>query len=296
MRVLSAERRPETGKQYHFEVVVEYTSGKRDRIWRRYKEFDALHKTLVGVLGPTTPLPKLTSSYFVLPSARQAVIIRMGQLQVFLAKLLTFKSNLTAYKTIGFFLHPTADDAARAQQADPESIIRPDRDTRQGDREARVLEEYQAQSDIEISLTLATTIKLINTDNPEWFVGEDDHGHIGRFPARCVEISLPGNGASTSLVQAQVVAGGKAPMGPIEEMRSSEEAYMRSLVDVRINYFPKLRTLISAPEAKTFFGNWAELIPASQVCIHIYVCVCVIYMYVCINISIYDCVYVYAYL
>jgi hypothetical protein len=257
IHVVSAERRPDSGKKFFFQIEILHTSGNKERIWRKFAEFDALYQTMVRVMGNSIPVPKLSSSYF-MTSAKQATIVRMGQLQVFLAQLLTFRSNKAAFKTVLFFLHPTAADKAREQQSDPVFVIQHTARTQTASQRARVIEGYTKANDIEISLSRGDVIKIISTENSEFFVGEDTAGHVGRFPARCVEIINDNNEKEASSPTI-------APKTPAEELRSTEITYMKGLIDVRSNYFPRLRTIISAPEGKIFFSNWSELIPASQV-------------------------------
>lgn len=40
--------------------------------------------------------------------------------------------------------------------------------------------------------------------------------------------------------------------------------FLANLVEVRDKFFPKLRHILTAPEAKCLFGNWAELIKCSE--------------------------------
>eukprot|EP00048_Salpingoeca_helianthica_P003141 m.64288 g.64288 ORF g.64288 m.64288 type:complete len:813 (-) comp12513_c0_seq2:28-2466(-) len=263
VHVVSAEKRADGGKQIFFQIQTTYNMpiGKIDRIWRRYHEFESLHQTMARILGPSVPLPKPSNSFFLRLSARQATILRMGQLQVFLAQLLTFRSNSTAYKVICFFLTPTAADLARVELPDPPNIVRPEKIAEKAITKAVVLEDYEAQTDLEVSLRKGEIVNLISTENKEYFVGETENKFVGRFPSHCVELLTTNEQDGTTNPTTGAAA---APKTPTEELRTTEQAYMRGLVDVRSHFFPKLRTLITAQEAKILFNNWSELIPASQ--------------------------------
>jgi len=52
--------------------------------------------------------------------------------------------------------------------------------------------------------------------------------------------------------------------GPIEELLESEKAYLGSLIHARDEFFPQLRQVVSAGEAKALFGGWEALIGGSQ--------------------------------
>lgn len=49
-----------------------------------------------------------------------------------------------------------------------------------------------------------------------------------------------------------------------DELVLSEQTFLDELSEVAEKFFPQLRVILTAPEAKTLFGNWAELIPLSQ--------------------------------
>lgn len=52
------------------------------------------------------------------------------------------------------------------------------------------------------------------------------------------------------------------PTNPLEELYYTEHEYVRMLTNVKESFFPRLRSHVSAPEAKAFFNNFAELLPA----------------------------------
>jgi hypothetical protein len=56
----------------------------------------------------------------------------------------------------------------------------------------------------------------------------------------------------------------KAADNPVDELWMSEQVYLDVLVQVKEEFFPKLRSIVNAQEAMVLLGNWAELIPLSK--------------------------------
>jgi hypothetical protein len=56
-----------------------------------------------------------------------------------------------------------------------------------------------------------------------------------------------------------------APRTPKEELQLTEQQYVAALKDVRDDFFPRVRGLVSANEGKALFNNWGELVPFHEV-------------------------------
>lgn len=60
-----------------------------------------------------------------------------------------------------------------------------------------------------------------------------------------------------------------SPQSPTSSLQHTHAQFLvtdsRCMSQVRDNFFPRLRSLLTAPEAKTLFNNWAELVPLSEV-------------------------------
>jgi hypothetical protein len=48
------------------------------------------------------------------------------------------------------------------------------------------------------------------------------------------------------------------------ELVQTERHFLLNLCEVRDKFFPRLRTILTAPEAKCLFGNWAELVRCAE--------------------------------
>jgi hypothetical protein len=277
IRVPGAEKRRDDGKYYAYKIDVQYESGKRISVWRRYKQLDALHSTIQQILGSKVELPRLTSKlYLKRSSVKEVAENRLPKIQRFLGQLLTFGDNPVVSKTLQFFLVPNADDIARAQLPDPEDMLRA---TDEGAEAmfARCLYSYTAVHDGDLSINEGDIIQVISTESG-WTQGEL-RGKSGYFPESYVKIITDEDDDENEHEDDEVhdhnkrasaasTTSSEAPKSrtPTEELFNTEKAFVQSLTDVRDNFFPKLRAIISAPEAKTFFGNWAELIPEHEVC------------------------------
>ena len=260
-----AEKRRDDGKYYSYKIDVVYESGKKVTVWRRYKQFDALRETIQQIIGSSYVLPKLTSKlYLKRSSVRQVAENRLPKIQKFLGQLLTMHSDAVVMKTLQFFLVPNGSDSARAQLADPEDMLKA-HDQESEVKLARCVWAYAAAHQGDLTINPGDIVRIISV-NEGWAEGEL-RGEVGLFPSSYVEILEDDDDESedeqqNSLGHSQ--GHGKA-QGPVEELRFTEQDYVQSLVDVRDNFFPKLRAIITAPEAKTFFNNWAELIPDHSV-------------------------------
>jgi hypothetical protein len=269
IQLLSAEKRRDDGKYYAYRIEVQYESGKKVSVWRRYKQMDALRETMMHILQSGTVLPKLTSKiYLKRSSVRQVAEHRMPKLQRFLGQLLTFQKNVPATKTLHFFLIPTASDIARAQLPDPDDVIM--FHTKEESKMARVLWSYQATSPDDLSIAEGDIVRIISKSEG-WVLGELN-GEQGNFPEEFVK-EITEEDEEEPEPKRGPQAAGPRPSNATEELRATERDYIQGLIDVRDQFFPRLRAIISAPEAKTFFNNWAELIPANQVCCSLFSCI-----------------------
>lgn len=291
----SAEKRREGGKHYVYELVVEFqTSGTR-RLWRRYSQFDALRETLVSALKSEAGLPRLTRKLFLKRSSVHDVAInRRPKLIAFMRELLRLQDNPVIAGTLRFFLTPTAVDEARARETDvEEEMIRftddgsvvvsrsqshdegitlptsPDGQLLQQQAlRVRALYPYEAQDEGQLSFQEGDIMLLEVTYSDGWCECRL-RGEMGLVPESYVE-AVNSLDSTDSVFSPPSTPGGAAaeeaaPTNAREELVSSERSYVQELKTVRDDFFPRLRTIVSAVEGKRFFNNYAELIPFHEV-------------------------------
>lgn len=268
----TAEKRREGGKHYAYEIIVKYSDGSKDRIWRRYSQFDALRDTIQAILGPETELPRLTRKLYLKRSAVHEVAIhRQPKLLRFLAGLLEQIPNQPKISSaLAYFLTPTAADAARASVKDPEDLLRFDgtlvhRKKRSsnnflisGEQEhVQALGDVTAETSEELSFKAGDVLVVVAHYDDGWLECELK-GQMGLVSPEYVEKVNPSEEPRTS----QQIS---KPASAIEELKATEQQFLENLIQVRDEFFPRLRALVTAPEAKIFFNNWAELIPLHEV-------------------------------
>ena len=301
IKILATEKRTEGGKHYIYWILVRYASGREVNVWRRYSQFDALRSTMADILGANVRLPKLTSKkYLVRSSVHQVATQRMPKLERFLGELLLQHTNMAAYRTLLFWLTPTAIDEARATHEVPrpeEQDESEDGDASDGEYDAeglldgsrsvdndgggmgpvrpptgpggmtvRVLWDFEPRDGEELALREGDVIHNVKSTSAEWMEGELG-GRVGPFPANYV-VTIPESPMGprkTNATTLDSVVAQRKPSGPLDELRLTEEAYVRELINVRNTFFPKLRVLLNAHQARILFNNWVELIPCSQV-------------------------------
>ena len=258
--IIGAEKKRDDGKYYAYKIETQYESGKKELVWRRYKQIDALHGTMQAIIGVHTKLPKLTSKiYLGRSSVHQVAEHRMPKLQRFFDQLVALQNEdaVLLKKTLCFFLVPTALDISRSKQPEPADILVFHKDSLvQEEKFVRALYAYSARSPGDLTVNVDDIVRIVSVQD-EWMEGELK-GEIGFFPKN---ITQPIDEDDDDESQEEKMI----PGTPLEELIESERTYIGSLIDARDNFFPKLRVFITAPEAKTFFSNWTELIPAHQV-------------------------------
>lgn len=265
----SAEKRREGGKHYVYEIVVKYNNGTQVRVWRRYSQFDALRNTIQDILGTERQLPRLTRKLYLKRSAVHEVAVhRQPKLIRFLKQLVPLLAdNDKLGPVLSYFLNPTDADKARAKLEDPDTLLRFDgqlvhRRRRTSDRhfggpvKVVALTDIVPESSEELAFKEGNVLQVIAKYDDgflECMLG-DRKGLVS--PEYVEEVSEEGGSAGQEHLK---------PKSAVEELLTTERLYLSNLIQVRDDFFPKLRALVSAPEAKVFFNNWAELIPLHEV-------------------------------
>ncbi len=273
------KRRDEGGKYYAYRVEVRFASGRSALVWRRYSQFDALHDTVAGVLRAAksaVALPRLTSKRYLARSAVRAVAEhRLPKLQRFLVELLSLAeqpspSQVILARTLLLFLTPTAADQARAaaHAAAAAAAGGGVSDAAQGlpgpaaaapfapGGVFSALYDYAPQYNDELPLRAGAAVTVVARVTDEW------------LRVRTADATLvTGDGAAEGLVPALYLD--PAPRrprlaSPAEELLATERTHVAMLEEVRDDFYPKLRHCVTAAEAKTLFGHWAALVPASR--------------------------------
>jgi hypothetical protein len=252
-------------------------------LWRRYSQFDGLRNTMADILGPTVPLPKLTSKKIFTRSSVQAVAEhRRPKLEKFLLALLKHSDNAVLTRTLQFFLTATAEDDARLALGLTEEGVTSDDDDDDSDGDAgakgkgdnsntgprRVwavaAHDFVARAPEELSVAAGVTLEVLERIDSSWLRCTCG-GRQGLIPASYVNLQVQGPLLPLTTTLLPVNGGAVKPSSPAEELKLSEEVYVGHLVSVRDTFFPRLRHYVTAGEAKKLFNNWAELVPCSQV-------------------------------
>eukprot|EP00053_Salpingoeca_punica_P017945 m.173993 g.173993 ORF g.173993 m.173993 type:complete len:886 (+) comp17324_c5_seq4:27-2684(+) len=278
VQIAGAEKRREGGKHYVYEIRVTYDSAKTTRIWRRYRQFDDLRETMLGLVDDDVVLPKLTSKIYLSRSSVHTVAIaRMPKLQSFLTQLLTHKDKARKREIeqiFNFFLIPTAADQARSNVPDPEdavpygstvtSLAVAQEAVARAHGSVRALHDYAPEESDGLAFSAGDIITLYNRPDENWMEGELK-GQLGIFPANLVEVlaDIPAATGAANMGPGSSAHLDAKPRGPIEELVSSEQKYVDALIAARDEYFPKLRHFVSIHEATQMFNNWSELITVS---------------------------------
>lgn len=159
----------------------------------------------------------------------------------------------------------------------------------------RALYDYEAKSDAELSFKAGEELMVEARFDHGWCECRGRGGKIGMVPESYVVdladgvggarssattgISSPAGLASPVMTRANASTGSDhassearapaamaaAPRSAQEELLTTEQQYVAALREVRDNFFPRLRGIVSAVEGKTLFNNWGELVPAHEV-------------------------------
>lgn len=133
-------------------------------------------------------------------------------------------------------------------------------------KRCRILWDYNGTHEDDLSVSAGDIVVIVSRVDAEWTQGTID-GRIGIFPSNYGEELSEEDSPSTNATPLK-------PKTPTEELLATERAYIQGLKDVREQFFPRLRSLLTAPEAKKFFNNWQELIPCSEVSRRSYSIIC----------------------
>eukprot|EP00041_Stephanoeca_diplocostata_P012746 m.214153 g.214153 ORF g.214153 m.214153 type:complete len:560 (-) comp19070_c0_seq6:315-1994(-) len=262
------EKRRDGGKHYVYRIKVKYASKKVDVIWRRYRQFDALKSTIDGMLATvkeTEALPKLTpKKYIGRSSIRHVADVRKPRLQAFLTGVLEHAQNdPKMMTTLTFFLTPTtADKGAKLVSATGGDDSDSDADDGSHGAELQgVVIQAHVDGRHQQALSAGAVVR----------VGADDLSHPFHRPDGVfVDARLPCGTrglvrlSAVDLSEGAVERRMEAPVkSAAAELLSTEQAFVHELEEVRDRFFPKLRAILTAPEAKCFFSNWGELIAHS---------------------------------
>jgi hypothetical protein len=249
-----------------FLIVVGYSDGRTDRVWRRRAQFQDLRDTVEPMLpkneddsGPATPLPKLTAKPNIGTSIRgkkKTPMERLPELQELLWALL-WLDDPVVMQIFAFFLRVTEDDNARAAHADAATPKIPGRISLPGDEKSTVkqlvaIHPHQAADSAELTFDKGDLFEELEVLGNDWV---DVRATTG--------VGTRGLVPRNHLIAYVAEAAAKAT-NPADELVMSEEFFYNNLVEVKDAFFPRLRALLTAPEAATLFGNWAELIPLSH--------------------------------
>jgi hypothetical protein len=198
----------------------------------------------------------------------------MPKLKSFLAQLLNHKDKARKREleqVFNFFLLPMAGDEARSALPDPDdrvlygslitSLAVAQEAIAREYGTVRALHDYMPEEEDGLAFSEGDIITLFGRPDAEWMEGGCG-GRLGLFPANLVEVleeveatrlpfHFPSSTTDTSNCK---------PRGPLEELMSSEQKYVESLIAARDEFFPKLRHFISVHEALLMFTNWGDLI------------------------------------
>ena len=96
---------------------------------------------------------------------------------------------------------------------------------------------------------------------------DDDTVVLKLIPAECLDLlfDIPLEEQKPQQLSSTTSTGSLHPTNAMEELVTSEERYIESLLEVRSVFFPKLRSFVNAAEAVVLFQNWSEIISVSQV-------------------------------
>eukprot|EP00055_Hartaetosiga_balthica_P008911 m.34337 g.34337 ORF g.34337 m.34337 type:complete len:953 (-) comp6523_c0_seq1:134-2992(-) len=276
----SAEKRFDGGKYYVYEILITFEDEHQIRIWRRYSQFDALRDTLQSKMEEGA-LPKLTRKLYLKRSAVHDVAIsRQPKLKKFLQQVIN-TSDEVVVAILSYFITPTAADEKRANTAEPDGIIRFDgaqvhRKIKAGELEetlgicmVRAVKDAETSSEHELEFKQGDIFKVTGKFTDGWFECVFD-GKTGIVNPDFVEElgveELEKHLESEEKIQQERNKSEQSarPKSILEELITTEQEYVQKLKDVRDQFFPSLRAQVSAPEAKRFFNNWAELIPIHE--------------------------------
>jgi hypothetical protein len=245
-----------------FLIVIGYSDGRTDRVWRRRAQFQDLRDTVEPMLpknedGIETVLPKLTAKPNIGTSIRgksKTPKERLPELQELLWALL-WLDDPVIMQIFAFFLRVTEDDKARAAQSDAAMPPKPGRVSLPGDggkqiKQLVAIHPHQSADTAELGFGKGDMFDEIEVLGDDWVDARAANGTRGLVPRNHVIEYV-----------AEILAKAK---NPADELVLSEEFFYNNLVDMKDTFFPRLRALLTAPEAATLFGNWAELIPLSQ--------------------------------
>ncbi|EDQ93137.1 uncharacterized protein MONBRDRAFT_22586 [Monosiga brevicollis MX1] len=292
------KRRDNNGrnKHYVYEVVVTHASGLVVRVWRRYSQFDALRETLLNLMANPEAIPRLTRKIYLKRSGvHEVALYRQPKLKAFLDTLVRLAlDDRQIATTLKFFITPTGADQQRAVlAANPEDVLvfpdevslglsnssnggtvtlRPKRASHpsasstpsQQSPLARVVADYVAQEQDEMTVRVDDIIEVLVQYEDGWAEVryQNREGLLGRDYFELIDEAHEGP-ARASMLE---LAGPKAPKpkNPLEELLMTERDFVAMLASVRDDFFVRLRAVVTLPEAKTFFGNWAELHPLHE--------------------------------
>ena len=222
----------------------------------------------VGISLPKLPPKK----YLARSNIHQVAITRRPHLQGFINAAIA-ESDMVVVQTLIFFLTPTTKDESTAATSAIRNVAG-----------GYVSEEFDSDDeDAKMMMAMKVT--------PAGLKGTANADHTGAMPG---EITVAAGEAltiwppldssyvmvstedgtrgmlSTSLVTLDPGEGAVLPEAPqraktvAEEIVMTERGFCQQLVQVRDVFFKQLRTIITAPEAKTLFGNWSELVVHSE--------------------------------
>eukprot|EP00037_Helgoeca_nana_P000619 m.22537 g.22537 ORF g.22537 m.22537 type:complete len:717 (-) comp10760_c0_seq2:1166-3316(-) len=257
------EKRPGTkdvGKHYVYRIRIEYASGKVDRVWRRYSQFDALKQTLSVFLKKdgvdAIDDLKLTPKKFLgRSSVRNVAATRAPRLQAFVDDLISrFSDNAALMTAFAFFVTPTATDVA-TKATSKES---PDSDE-EGGSVGTLTHDIPGENDGELSASRGDVVFLsarsleqaFKRPDGDWAMARSPDGARGLVPLAMIALSEVNGDADADAGKVKTAAA---------ELVQTEKQFLANLIEVRDSFFPRLRHILTAPEAKCLFGNWAELI------------------------------------
>lgn len=272
--IIGYEKRREGGKHYVYKIKITYASEKKNFVWRRYSQFDALRTTFdtptfqaAGVNLPKLPPKK----YFGRSNIRSVAVFRRPVLQQFLDGALAIDSDIAA-QTLLFFLTPTTMDEStsnlEAIRTTEGYVSEEDSDDETAQLKVQpallhgtACEAYVASIPGEVSVEKDEHVTIWPPLDTSYVMVSKDDNSRGMLPTSIVKLNQETD-SDQAREKLETPAGPEKPkaMSVTEEIVQTEKDFHAHMVDVRDSFFKQLRTILTAPEAKCLFGNFAELV------------------------------------
>ena len=263
-------------KKVTFLITLGYNDGRTERIWRTRQEFQNLRDTIEPMVGGTSPgsgsgpssaavLPKLTPKPKMGTSIRGKSIAPQNRIPEFqeLMWALLWMDDAVVMKILGLFLRVNENDKARAAARNAADAAATGKFGVGGSGSGGLgfgsaaekknqlplmsaVQSLRATDAAELSFSVGDVFEIITDLGPDWLDGRGTHPVTTRgLIPKCFFVD-------------HVPGGQMKATNAADELVLSEQTFYEELTDVAETFFPRLRVILTAPEAKTLFGNWAS--------------------------------------